>query len=102
MTRRGHGLPLPFPVENLFEPKAGAVGRTSAANPFQYVLRRCEPQQVAQIDLHPSVERTGEENASTRIYLGAAVFSAQRSSVCALRSSHSRSPTRSRGKPIQA
>ena len=30
-----------FPGENLFEPNAGAAGRTSAANPFEYVLRCC-------------------------------------------------------------
>jgi hypothetical protein len=32
-----------FPSENLFEPKAGAVGRTSTANPIEYVLRCCGP-----------------------------------------------------------
>jgi hypothetical protein len=47
-----------FPVENLLEPDTGAVGRTSAANPFEYVLRCCRPKQVAPIDLRSSVERT--------------------------------------------
>ena len=41
-----------------------------APSHFAYLLRCCGPQQVAQIDLRPSVERTSAENASTRIHLG--------------------------------
>ena len=40
-----------FPVENLFEPDAGAVRRTSSANPFEYVLRCCGPQRAADLGL---------------------------------------------------
>ena len=47
-----------FPGENLFEPNAGAVGRTSAANPFEYVLRCCGPERAAEFSLRAEVERT--------------------------------------------
>ena len=40
-----------FSGENLFEPNAGAVGRTSAANPFEYVLRCCGPQRTGDLGL---------------------------------------------------
>jgi hypothetical protein len=44
------------------------------------------PKQVARIDLATSAERTGAENASTRIHLGVSVLRALRTSVCAPRS----------------
>jgi hypothetical protein len=56
-----------FPVENLFEPDAGAVGRTSAANPFEYVLRCCGPQRASDLVLHAEVERTA---AAWRNFVG--------------------------------
>ena len=37
---------------------------------FANLLRWFGPEQVAQIDLCPSVETTGAENASTRIHFG--------------------------------
>ena len=40
-----------FPGENLLEPNAGAVGRTSASNPFEYVLRCCGPQRAGDLVL---------------------------------------------------
>ena len=40
-----------FPGENLFEPDAGSEGRTSAANPFEYVLRCCGPQRAGDLVL---------------------------------------------------
>ena len=60
--RRRHGMltrvampfgapSIGFPVENLFEPDAGAVGRTSAANPFEYVLRCCGHQRAGDLVL---------------------------------------------------
>jgi len=50
--------------------------------------------------LLPVIERYRDRDSATADG-GVAVLSAQRSSVCALRSSHCRSPTRSAGKPIQ-
>jgi len=68
---RPFGAPsIGFPGENLLEPNAGAVGRTSAADPFKYVLRCCGPQRAGDLVLRAEVERTGERNAESRIVLG--------------------------------
>ena len=49
---RPFGAPsIGFPGENLFEPNAGAVGRTSAPDPFEYVLRCCGPERAAEFSL---------------------------------------------------
>ena len=47
-----------FPGENLFEPNAEAAGRTSASNPFKYVLRCCGPQRAGDLVLRAEVERS--------------------------------------------
>ena len=68
---RPFGAPsIGFPGENLLEPNAGAVGRTSAADPFKYVLRCCGPQRAGDLVLRAEVERTGERNAESRIAFG--------------------------------
>ena len=56
---RPFGAPsIGFPGENLFEPNAGAAGRTSAANLFEYVLRGCGPPRAGDLVLRAEVERT--------------------------------------------
>ena len=72
-----------FPVENLFEPDAGAVRRTSSANPFEYVLRCCGPKRAGGLVQRAEVERTAAEKASTRDHLGVSALRALGTSACA-------------------
>ena len=60
-----------FPVENLFEPNAGAVGRTSAANPFKYVLHLLRETSVSQAaDASDEVLKIPRRNIETMRKLG--------------------------------
>src|SRR6516225_2557500 len=64
VTRSFAARATAFPGENLFELNAGAAGRTSAANLFEYVLRGCGPQRAGGLVLRAEVERTGVRKAS--------------------------------------
>ena len=54
-----------FPGEILFELNAGAAGRTSAANLFEYVLRGCGPERAGDLVLRAEVERTSARKCAT-------------------------------------